>query len=218
MKNKSKLKTIIKAFSGYKDVSDEVHTRRLEICLNCPFNSKNVELSQLNLLSRIRASITPEKTFCTLCGCQVFEKTAQATEQCAKYLIGEEPLWNKLKIETNNSDMLNLVNLSPDKVTVDLIDNTDKFEVTYNKKLVLNSDSEIKLSIENDNPFEIEYVRSQCSCTTTTPKKINETSYELESSLNLNNLNYGNFSKEIYIGYKIDNKKYKTTIKLNGRK
>jgi hypothetical protein len=91
---KKGVKNIDKVFEGvrndvsnkFKLLSDEkqrVIADRMDICLSCPFNSKNAPTSkEYRELVGEAYSTTREELHCSLCGCTSTYKTASLSSNC----------------------------------------------------------------------------------------------------------------------------------------
>lgn len=117
MEKVGKIKTIYRAFTKQSDIDPKILEKRREICNSCDFNSKNKE--DKGLFNEIRSNVIKEP-FCTACGCQIKQKTASETEVCGAVYFDLKPKWNRIKVETMDKTDLNIINLSPDKINVDL--------------------------------------------------------------------------------------------------
>ena len=122
MEKIGKIKTIVRAFTQKSNIDPDVLKKRRERCATCPLNSLNKE--KTGVFEEIRKAVI-SKPFCTACGCQIEQKTASETEVCGAVYLGQKPKWNRIKIETMKNTDINVINLSEDKVNLDLsIDGT----------------------------------------------------------------------------------------------
>lgn len=99
---KKGLKNIDKVFEGIRnDVTNrfkllseekkEVIATRMDICLNCPYNSKNATTSkQYELLTGDNYETSRPELHCSLCGCTVTFKVSSLNSNCGIETWNEE--------------------------------------------------------------------------------------------------------------------------------
>lgn len=161
-KKVSKAKTILRAFTQTSNIDPTLLEQRREACKTCPRNSMNVDVTTMGLKDRMQHTLA--KPFCTICKCFIAEKTSQETEECALTEIGEQPLWTRLKLETTGSTDLNMINKSPDKINVDMDEETGEYIIGY-KPINISSDTNIRFSLEKDGlPITVNQMIVNCSC------------------------------------------------------
>lgn len=124
MEKVGKIQTIFRAFTQKSNIDPEILKKRREICDSCPLNSLNKEKAKL--FEEIRKTVI-KKPFCTACGCQIEQKTASITEVCGAVYLGLKPKWNRIKVETMKKTDINIINLSTDKMNIDLSVEGDHF-------------------------------------------------------------------------------------------
>ncbi len=204
MRKVNKAKVIARAFLKDKSNKPNWHKERLEICETCPLNSKN--LPDATVIDKM-------KPRCSACGCFILEKTSQETEMCGKADIGEEPLWPALKVETSSSSNLDLINLSPDKINVDL--NKDYYLVNYGdtKK---GSDSLITLQFTSKDSLEPIECKSTCGCTTPAkPKLIDKNTMEI--SFSVRTTRASRIVSTVTVYYNVNGQRRNVKIKVNAK-
>lgn len=117
MEKVGKIQTIVRAFTQKSNIDENILRKRREICSSCPLNSLNKE--KTGVFEEIRKTVV-KKPFCTACGCQIEQKTASETEVCGAVYLGQKPKWNRIKVETMKKTDINVINLSEDKMNLDL--------------------------------------------------------------------------------------------------
>lgn len=215
-KKRNKVSTIYKAFTQDPTVSEQVHEERLLICGQCPYNSKNTDTSSFVDSVRKAAVSAP---FCTACKCQIYEKTGQASEECGLSEIGQKPKWNRLIVETKSDNDLDLVNNSPELVSVDL----NKEGTAYVVNLGEHKKGDVitfylSLVYRGDRDFKLTNLRPSCiSCTTI--KKVVEKD-RVNFSVRLDTKNMDGIAKAVNLSYELTSGKrkdvYNNRIKLTG--
>lgn len=218
MRKENKIKTIVKAFTEDADVSEEVLKHRRDICKGCPFNSDNVKDFNLGFIDKARKKVLKGKPFCTACGCQIEEKTSRGIEECGLATKGKKPKWNRVSIETLDKLDLDIVNNSYKDVNIKISNNNKFFEVDYgeiNKKGI--KGIELLFKSKSSKEFDLKYIKASCNvCTYLNSVKLNYTTYKITINLNTSLLN-GDFSKNVYFGYKIGDDYKKNKIVLKGK-
>ena len=160
MKDIGKLRKIYEGFFG-EGVIDEVANMRREICKVCPYNSENDK--SMCTFDKFRKTFTAP--FCTICKCQIFEKTRSPHEKCAMYqLEGGVSKWNRIKFETMDKNDLNFININPKKdYDISLINN--KFVIDYG--MVQSAETvevDFFLEYKGDLSFTLVDVVRSCGC------------------------------------------------------
>lgn len=212
MKTTGKAKVIKQAFFEGKNVSDDIHKYRLEICKKCEHNSANIDDSDLSLISRLRKKMAPSKNFCQHCGCYIVEKTGQALEQCDL----DNPKWNKVALIIENKENFNLHNLSHDTVNLELENNQYVVNVgdfTYVDGISFSLEVELKKGFGDT----IRVVPGCSLCTDVKVKRSKNNRYILD--ITLKNINKGDMVKRIYVYYNYGenkSKEQKSVIKMTG--
>jgi hypothetical protein len=189
MKKVSKPTVIARAFTGQNLVSEEIHQQRMSKCATCPFNSVNTE--DKSILSKIKDLAKGDH--CTICGCFIKEKTSQPTEYCAKRDIGEQPEWNSLVLETARKSDINIDNLSPQIMTIDL---DEKKDVVVLDLGYLNTSAYVGGKYQGTFAFEmyceanpiLSIVRTSAGCGCTVPDhvKVSEGVFRIRTTLTTN--------------------------------
>lgn len=206
MKEVGKINKIYKGFFG--DVlPDEIAESRRKICSTCEFNSVNAE--KLSLTDSIRNSFT--SPFCTLCKCQIHEKTGSALEECAMYMIGEEKKWFKIKIETMEKQDLNLTHIGG--IAADIQLENDTFVVDYGKVTPLN-DTSIELLFESEEALTLIKMEVTCGCTSESTTQISDKAIQTKLKVDISKVGLGAGYKTVYLNYSQDSVKKRQAIKF----
>lgn len=220
MRQKSKIKTIIDAFSGKVDVTPEQWEYRLEKCGDCELNSINVDNRDLTLVEVSRKKLFPHKPFCRGCGCNIDEKTSQATEECGASYMGEPLRWNRLKLETTDNTSFNIYNQSDELVNIRLSEDGKFYEIDYG---TIKRNTVVKIAfqifVDDKDKLDIEYFKPSCGpCTTSTCEKVSDTHYNCEVILDTGKLGASpTFAKRIWVKYGINGSNYqRVKISLMG--
>lgn len=209
LKKTSKIKVIKKAFFDGADVTEDIHKYRLSICSDCEYNSDNTPTNDLNFFNKIRKLSYPSKSFCISCGCYLKEKTGQSLEQCPM----SPPKWFKSAITVEKDTDFNLINLSFEKVNLDIVDS---------EYLVLVGDvntlKPYSFSLEIDfKDKKVSDVKIIPSCSLCTDFKISKTKgTSLIVDITIHSLPIGAINKRLTVYYKINKEQYKSTIRING--
>ena len=74
MKEIGKINKIFKGFFPDETVSETVKEERRDLCGACEYNSANTPTDKLSSVDYLRGKVS-KAPFCTLCKCQIFEKT-----------------------------------------------------------------------------------------------------------------------------------------------
>ena len=154
--------------------------------------------------------------FCTLCKCQILEKTQSPLEECAAYMANEPKKWFKTRLETMGNNDLNITNVSDLKVDLQL--ENGKYKINYGQ-LDMKSPTELELllDINNSSTFKIHSVHPSCGCTATKFTTINNQGI-INLRLDLGFIGQGAFSKSVDIEYLINSIPHRATILLTGFK
>lgn len=220
MEKVNKLTTITRAFTQESTIDEKILENRREICFGCEFNSINVPQEKLTFIDKARKKTLGENNpFCTACGCQIKEKTAQETEECGAVSKGIPAKWFRVKLETVDKLDLNFINKSVDLVNLDLDKRGRYYGIYFGN--TSNTVKLVKILIESKigTTFDIDYINPSCnSCTEVEFKKINDNTYEVDIELNLPIINANSFTKNIYFAYNINKETKRGVIKLIGTK
>lgn len=198
LKEVNKISKIYQGFFGDR-LPEEKHKERLDKCMECPFNSKNRE--NLALVDRIRKNMINEP-FCTLCKCQIFEKTGSALEECAAYMANEERKWYKLKIETMGKKKINITQVGNKEF--DLYLEGDYFVIDCG---VVTSDFDVEFLTEAKRGVEFEAyeLKPTCGCTSVKSEKIDNRHYKNSLIIKSGDMSVGSYSKVVKVVYNLDN-------------
>jgi hypothetical protein len=213
MKKISKTNTIINAFTGSIPYGEQWFEERKAICDGCEYNSKNRKSE--TLAEKAQDLLHGGEPYCRACLCFIDRKAAMKEETCGLKEKGLVPKWNALMVHTTSSKDYNLYNNTPKVCTIDLSDDEERYEVNYGD-LTEKSDTKIQLVLEGECP--ITDVTVGCGCTLASWAKIGDNLYELNTSLKMSMINKGNFRKNIYVKYKVEDEERKATIALKGIK
>lgn len=205
MKEVGKITKIVKGFFG-DTVPEEVAEERRRLCRTCDFNSVNSQY--LSIQSSIRNSFTGP--FCTLCECQIHEKTGSPLEECAMYMIGEKKRWFKLKIETMGRD-LDLINVGGTKADMKIEDNA--FVIDFGEVHPL-SDASIELLFSSKYNITFEKIVLTCGCTSSKAEQLDQNHIEVKLKLDVEKVGMGAGSKTLYLNYLDDGVSKSQQIKL----
>lgn len=179
MEEKSKLNTIVDAFTSKLPKDEDWYKKRLSICSSCEYNSKNVGGVVLNLKDIVGAS-------CTACGCFIDRKAAMREEECGLVEKNLPPKWDKLSIITSKKDNYNLHNNSPDTCKVYL--NGDDYFLDFGK---VEYDVVISAQILLEGNGVVTSTSVSCGCTTPTKKILSSTLTQLDVSIKTKNYKNG---------------------------
>lgn len=205
MEKISKTRVILRAFSGQNQLPEDITEKRREACKTCPFNSANID--EKSLLEKWREKVLGEP-FCTLCGCNVKEKTTQPTEYCALRDNGQNPLWNSIILETKSSRDINVLNHNPELLSLDYDPKIAAVILDFgivSRKDYKNSqfDHDFAFSMICDSFPIIEIVEIDKSCGCTTPKHsaMPDNEFKIEVGLQFDLIGAKDFSKSLTIKY-----------------
>lgn len=212
MKKVNKAKVIFRAFTSQSSIDPEILKERRSKCEGCPRNSKNFPKEQMSLKQSIQNSLG--KPFCTICSCFIEEKTSQETEECALAEIGQQPLWNRIRLETAGASDINLINKSPEKVNVDLNETTGEYTIRYNP-MKKDADTNIRFALEKgDKVITIGELYVNCSCMTMENEKGTSNIF---FNISLDLRPYGDIqNKYVLVHYTMDGKKDFIKINIKG--
>lgn len=218
MKEVSKAQTIVNAFTQKPNVDEETLAYRRKICGSCEFNSDNKPDSELGFIEKARKKLIKGEPFCTACGCQVNEKTGQATEECGLAEKGLSPKWNRVKVETTSRWDLNVVNESQEIVNLRLDEKGSHFEIDFGEtKREGVREITFLLQSKIGVPLTMHYVRPSCNiCTDYSYVKIDENTVRVTLSLDVTKISVGAFKKSLHLGYYLKQAYKKQTMRLIG--
>lgn len=203
MRKKSKISTIkdswIKAVKNIQAddyiSSEEVDSRRSK-CLSCNYCSKNVSQDRLKLLENIYGKVVGD--YCTICACPIGKKVIAPEEECALGQKGKSPLWNRMVVLTTAKNGIRLVNKSPRKINIDLIDNCYTIVVGN-----ISDDMEFEFDIETPQVIsELGYVNAKCPCIKVISQDISENRIKIKLRIVSKYLPGDLFNKWVYVKYK----------------
>lgn len=213
IKKLGEVRTIIRAFFGKKTIDATVWNDRLEICKTCPLNSKNA--NKLSTFNKIRSFLI-NKPYCTLCGCFIYEKTSCETEVCSLYEQGEQPKWNRIKLEIIKPNEMNIINKTPELINIDVIEDVYTINFGSVKRSLL---KDIKFEImpsDNTKAFSIRSITPGCGgCTKVRFNKVSDSSYDVTVITYWDRLR-GNFNKSLTVDYNIGNEPFRRRIVMTG--
>ena len=218
MKKKSKLRTIISAFSSEIPIDAEWFQERMTACEGCEYNSDNVLEEDLTLFDKVKIkNACSEGSMCKACGCCLHEKLGQKTEQCGLSALGKEPRWNALSVETSSGDDLDVEILDKTALTINLDIGTKMFLVKLGD--VPEKIKEIKLQIHRKNTLKISQVKVQCSCTVPEQVQVDDNTVNLGTKIDTSRFTKdARFEKKITIVYYEGKGTKSTIIKFIGYK
>lgn len=215
MKEVNKLKKIYKGFFPDETVSEQRLSFRREACYSCPYMSANVDQSKLSTIDAIRTKAI-NQPFCTLCKCQIAEKTQSPYEECAAYKANEPIKWFKTRLEMSKDHELNLTNLSETEVNLYLDDGN--YVVDYGEVTVEDStELDFKLDVNSKEEFKVVTVNPTCGCTATKFNNEDGTSI-LSFKIDIEDFTGGVFKRAISVEYTVGGKPYKNLLILKGFK
>ena len=193
MKEVGKLNKIYKGFFGDK-LPEELSSPRRKECSVCPFNSANAE--KLSLIEGIRNSFT--SPFCTLCKCQIEEKTGSALEECAMYMIGEEKKWFKIKIETMEKEDFNLIQTGNKQYDISIED--EGFVIDLGKVDSLTG-AEVEFTLESQVASTLNKLVATCGCTSSKAGQDGDNKINVTIRLDVPSVGYGAGRKTLFVHY-----------------
>lgn len=214
MKEVGKIRKIFKGFFPDETVSDSVKEIRRAACSSCSYNSANTPSDKLSSIDYLRSKITP--AFCTLCKCQIFEKTQSPLEECAAYMAGHEKKWFKTRLETVENNNINITNVSDTKADLQLING--KYVVDYGKVDITSPmDLELILDLSTSDSFKLHSVNPTCGCSAAKYSNVNNQGM-IQIKVNVEFVGLGKFAKPVYVEYIVNNVPHKAEIVLTGFK
>jgi len=223
MEKKSKLKTIVDAFSKGDDLprGEKWFDDRISACGSCEFNTKNIEEDKLKVQDKVKIAtgICTDKEHCTLCGCCVYQKASEKSENCALMNYKVKALsvkglnntpenfnkeefqtkWKSIGVETKGKTDLDVYSTSTSVDTIYLDSDGSNFNIQL--KNTSKSLIEFELIISRKAGLKISSVKPTCSCTVPEQEVIDENTVRM-----LVKLSTSSFTK---------NAKYERTIVLN---
>lgn len=206
MKEVGKLNKIYKGFFGDK-LPEEISSTRRRECALCPFNSVNAE--KLSLIEGIRNSFT--SPFCTLCKCQIEEKTGSALEECAMYMIGEEKKWFKIKIETMEKEDFNLIQTGETQYDISIED--ESFVIDLGK-VESSTNAVVEFTLENEVESTLSQLVATCGCTRSKAEQDGTNKINVAIRLDVPSVGYGSGRKTLFLHYLQGGVKKSVTIVL----
>lgn len=204
-----KAKTILKAFTGNVDVPEPYLQQRRDKCEDCAFNSKNVPKDALDEIDKLRVSLI-KSPFCTLCKCQIQEKTTQASEACGAENTKHKLNWSRMKLKTKlytvENKSPNTVNIQPngDSFKIELLEAVENKEVKFTMQL-----SKVAAGVEVGTAF--------AGCGACTHASFDSIRKEINITIKGSALSGESFSKNVYLSYKYKGKQTKQTIVVEGK-
>lgn len=219
MEKVGNLETIKRAFLDESNIDKEVLEKRREICNTCEYNSLNIDEKELTLVQKARKKLHKDP-FCTACGCQILEKTSQETEECGLAGVGKTPKWFRVKLETVSRMDLDIINQSINKMNIDLTPDKKYYQIDLGR-VKMDVDSEIQFLLKSKSNFKMimNHVTPSCgSCTNSSFKTLDDNTVQVNLSLNLQEIPFGKFTKNVYLGYDLRNDYKQNVIKITGIK
>lgn len=208
MKEVSKLKKIYTGFFG-ENVPEDIAKDRRAACAVCPYNSINAE--KLSLIGSVRNKLAAP--FCTLCSCQIHEKTSSALEECAMYMIGEEKKWYKIKIETMENTSLNLIQTGENKYDIQIVE--DDFVVNVGKvDPQVDVYSELLFQIDKGNTISFVNTEVPCGCTSSKTTQVDGQNIESRVRIDVAKIGMGAQTKTITLNYKMNGESKSQKVKF----
>lgn len=159
-----KLRVIAKAKFSDKSKLGDWYKKRLEICEECPLNSRNKE----NKTAREKRAVALNlgKPTCLGCGCEIAAKASVRSERCGMTYIGQKPLWEALPdTEKTVLDSITVENLNPEKAEITI--EHKGLGINYGT-VPKGFDSNVTFLLESKKgPITTLKVTAGCGCTTT---------------------------------------------------
>lgn len=207
MKEVNKINKIYQGFFGEKLPEDITESRRSK-CATCQFNSTNNDT--MSLIGNIRNSFTGP--FCTLCDCQIEEKTSSSLEECALGMIGEDKKWFKIKIETMSKSDLNMIQNGETHYDIALEDSI--FVVNFSE---INNSSVVETELifeNNSHPITLKKTLVSCGCTLTNSSQLDMNRIAVRVKLDPTKVSLGSGAKSFTIEYEQQGVKKSQKVKL----
>lgn len=168
-------KNIIKSMVDELPVGEEWFEKRMAICNTCEFNSKNVDVSSLTGIDKLRTEdsfikrrMMPnylKKDFCTKCTCPIENKCSVKFETCGLAERGQVPKWKAVARYMDADKTFSLENLTADMGTV----GTDLKGFTYNMEKSEAHGPKISFSVRIKRTKTLQLIRLEASCGCTVP-------------------------------------------------
>ena len=214
MEEIGKIKKIYKGFFPDEVVSEKRMAFRREQCAGCIYNSKNAVEEDLSGVDTNRKKVF-NSNFCTLCKCQIIEKTQSPHEECAAYYVDEPKKWFKTRVEVENRNAFNITNLTDNEI--DLRIEGPNFTVDYGS-IYDDADTNVELLLDSEaTTFKVVEIHPTCGCTAAKIEE-SESGVVLKFRVNLLDIAFGKFVKGIHVEYTVAGKPYKKTIFIKGFK
>lgn len=206
---KEKLGKLGKIYEGFfgERVPSDIWERRKSICEVCPYNSKNVK--DLTGFDKIRNTFT--NPFCTLCKCQIHEKTGSPHEDCAAYMVNEEKKWNRIKLEVMKG--LNFINISDKDYGISL--DLDTYVVDYGV-VESNETVEVDFALENTTGTELGFTKLglTCGCQQGSEAYLEDGKIIVHIEINTNGVSTGGAAKPITVYYTLNGVKMSQPVRI----
>lgn len=218
MKKLNKAEIIRRAFFSKMKMDVEEVERRRSICETCPFNSKHVSSKNMSFINKARKKTLKNEPFCTVCNCQIKEKTASPLDECGLVEKGETPKWNRIILETTDKKEISIVNKSPKIINLDITKDGDFFQVDFGEVHKLSDGNfELELTVKEGVELDVVFANPSCkSCTTAEFIKQGVDKTTLKVKVDFSKLLIGNLQKYIYLNYDVNGKNINNTLKLIG--
>jgi len=158
-----KLRVIAKAKFSDKSKLGNWYQDRLDICKDCPLNSRNKEKKTMKEKRMVAQNLG--RPTCLACGCEIAAKASVRTEQCGIVYLGQDPLWDALpEVQQLELENITVENLNPDKVEIGI--KGKGIEMDYGT-VPKGYDSNITFLLESGKgPITSMKVTAGCGCTT----------------------------------------------------
>ena len=218
MKKKSKLRTILQAFTSTIPVDEPWFQERLEACEGCEYNSDNKEESELSFTEKTKINLAcSEGSMCTACGCCLHEKLGQKIEDCGLIKIGETPKWRALASETSSVKDLDLEILNKTAESVDIELSQKAFVLRVGD--VSETVKHIELKVTREAGLKISSIKATCGCTVPNYEMIDDKSAKLNVKVDTSRFTKDQrFEKHVTISYWEGKGVQKGVIKVVGHK
>ena len=180
----------------------EWYEQRLQMCSNCPMNSKNIEQKDKSSVRKGWELIAGAHCTDPSCGCTITEKAKIEEEFCPqnKWQAIEDVVNNQLNIVTKSNRVVLTFNKKLNKYIADYGEIPYKF------------DSNIEL-IVLDKDIRGLRASTSCGCTTAQPKQIEEGT---ELIVRYDTLRVGKFEKAIKLLYTQNDTLKQTIVNIRG--
>lgn len=211
--NLKKAKTIVKAFLEELPTEEKWYQDRLEICNSCEYNTRNILASELKLTDKIKIStgVCDNNNHCTACGCCIERKCSVKQEVCGKTVIGLEPNWVALEVESIVDKGVSAENITPNigDLTIEGGDFIYDIHPT--------SDSKVSFSIQlkRKGGLDIKNYNAGCSCTVGNIETIDKDTCRMDIDISTLKFKENQLTeKTLYVTYNLPNKINTKTIKF----